>query len=36
MSKTTTWQQVKDAFQAGTMAINLVHGVQAVYALAVI
>lgn len=35
MSKTTTWQQVKDAVQTGTMAINVVRGVQALYMLAV-
>jgi hypothetical protein len=35
MSKTTTWQQVKDAFQTETMAINVVRGVQALYMLAV-
>lgn len=27
MTKTTNWQQVKDAVQTGTMAINLVRGV---------
>jgi hypothetical protein len=35
MSKTTTWHQVKQAVQNGNMVLNLVHGVQALYTLAV-
>jgi len=35
MSKTTTWQQVKDAVQTGSMALKLVHGIQTLYTLAV-
>jgi hypothetical protein len=35
LAKTTTWQQVIDDVQTGTMAINVVRGVQAVYMLAV-
>ncbi len=35
MSKTTTWQQVKQAVQDGNMVLSLMHGVQAIYTLAV-
>lgn len=35
ISAKTTWQQVKDAVQTGTMVIKLAHGIQTLYALAV-
>ena len=35
ISAKTTWQQVKEAVQAGSMLINVTHGIQALYALAV-
>jgi hypothetical protein len=35
MSKITTWQQVKDAVQTGTMVLNLAKGIQLLYELAV-
>jgi len=35
ISAKTTWQQVKEAVQTGTMAIKLAHGIQSLYALAV-
>jgi len=35
ISTKTTWQQVKEAVQTGTMLINVAHGIQTLYALAV-
>ena len=35
ISAKTTWQQVKDAVQTGTMVTKLAHGIQNLYALAV-
>lgn len=35
MSKNTTWQQVKNAVQKGTMVLNLAKGIQLLYELAV-
>ena len=35
ISTKTTWQQVKDAVQTGSMLINVAHGIQSLYTLAV-